>query len=109
MKVRMLVKLNGTDENPYRRHGLSQNPFPQRLTVDTAGAVPPAIAEEIALEATSLYQTQILHLQALGGEPVFSSAQIRTHLHGWSPAFVDLCCEKYKRGQMVEFWVEFEV
>ena len=86
--MKLLVELNGTDENPYHGLGLTQNPFPQ-------------IAEY-------RYTADVLHLQKLGGDPIPDMAYIRKHLEGWKPEFVDLCCEKFKKGELVKFTVEFD-
>lgn len=81
------VVLNGTEINPYKSWGVTQNPFPQ---------IPKAE-----------YTKQILHLQALGGEPIPDTDYIRNHLKGWSKEFVDLCCERFEKGKMVKFDVAF--
>lgn len=81
------VVLNGTNENPFHRFGLKQNPFPHI-----------AVAE---------YSPHILHLQALGGDPIPDVEYIRNHLKGWSQEFVDLCCNRFVKGQMVKFKAVF--
>lgn len=85
----MIIKvvLNGTDENPWHLYGLSQNPFPQIAKAEVSGL--------------------LLHLAALGGDPIPNVEYIRGYLKGWSDEFVELCCAKYEQGKMVEFHVEF--
>lgn len=85
--MRLLVALNGTDENPFHKLGLNQNPFPQ--------------------VADHRYIKQVVHLQALGGDPIKDEQQIRDHLKGWSDEFVELCCKNFKKGEYVRFTVEF--
>ena len=88
-KVRLEVCLNGTDENPYHKMGLTQNPFPQL-----------AVHEYAAAE---------LHLQKLGADPIPDTDYIRKHLEGWTDEFVDICCRMFKKGEYVTFTVEFDL
>ncbi len=81
------VRLNGLDKNPYANWGLKQNPFPQ-------------IADE-------KYSRHLLHLAALGGEPIPDQEFIRLWLKGWSDEFVNLCCKKFEKGKMITFDVTF--
>jgi hypothetical protein len=83
----LVVELNGTDENPYHRLGLTQNPFPQIAEYGLAGLC--------------------LKLQSLGGDPVPDETHIRGVLAGWGKDFVDLCCVQFKRGEYVRFTVSF--
>lgn len=85
--MKLKVELNGTSENPYHRWGLVQNPFPQIARAEFA--------------------SQCLHLQKLGAAPIPNTAYIRKHLQGWSPEFVELCCQKFKPGEYVTFTVNF--
>lgn len=89
MKYRLTVVLNGTNENPYHRLGLTQNPFPQI-----------AKYEWLASERC---------LAKLGGDPIPNEAYIRETLQRFSPEFVDLCCKKFQPGKLVRFDVEFNV
>jgi hypothetical protein len=82
------VELNGTDTNPYYRLGLCQNPFPQI--------------------ADAKYAAQCLHLQALGGDPIPDVEYIRKHLKGWKDEFVEICCQRFEKGKLVKFDVEFK-
>lgn len=83
----LLVQLNGTDENPYHKWGLRQNPFPQIARYETLGAV--------------------LNMQKLGGDPIPDVQYIRDTLRGYEPEFIELCCSRYKKGEYVQFKVEF--
>ena len=81
------VVLNGTNENPFHRMGLKQNPFPQIARYEVAA--------------------QCLHLQVLAGDPIPNTDFIRQHLKGWSQEFVDLLCQEFCPGVYVSFTVEF--
>jgi hypothetical protein len=85
--ITLRVALNGTDENPFHHMGLTQNPFPQLGRYE--------------------YDRQCLHLAALGGEPIPDADHIRKHLAGWEPEFVELCCERFRKGVYVTFDVEW--
>lgn len=88
-KVTLRVALNGTNENPYHKLGLTQNPFPQIATFEANGAC--------------------FHLAKLGADPIPNAHAIREHLRGWGTEFVDLCCERFKKGVYVVFYVEFPI
>ena len=81
------VVLNGTNENPYHKFGLKQNPFSQL--------------------ADARFDPYVLKLQSLGAEPIKDVQHIRKMLAGWSQEFVDLCCQKFEPGKMVRFKVSF--
>jgi hypothetical protein len=87
--VTIQIRLNGTNENPYHRLGLTCNPFPQL-----------AISEYAAAERA---------LQSLGADPIPDEQYIRDTLEAFPKEFVDLCVEKYKPGEMVDFLVTFEL
>jgi hypothetical protein len=87
-KIQFTVRLNGTNENPFHRLGLIQNPFPQ--------------------VAKSEYAPHLLHLARLGGVCIPDTDYIRRHLQGWSEEFVEGCCRRFRRGEMVEFDAYFE-
>jgi hypothetical protein len=36
-----------------------------------------------------------------------ASEHIREYLKGWSEEFIGLCCERFRRGEMVSFDVTF--
>lgn len=85
--MRITVRLNGTATNPYHRMGLTRNPFPQI-----------GLAEYDAAERA---------LAALAADPIPDTDHIRRVLAGFSPEFVDVCCLKYRPGEMVVFAVTF--
>lgn len=86
--MKLTIILNGTNENPFHKMGLKQNPFPQ-----------------LGMQE---YDAMCLHLQKLGADPIPDTSYIKNHLKGWSKEFVELCCEKFKKGEMIEFEVTFE-
>lgn len=86
--MRLTVHLNGTNENPWHKYGLTQNPFPQ-------------IAEY-------RYSAACLQMQALDGEPIKSLYDIHQRLRGWSEEFIELCCDAYIPGESVSFCTTFE-
>lgn len=81
------VALNGTDTNPFHKHGLSFNPFPQIAKYETLALV--------------------MNMQKLGGDPIPNVQYIRDTLKGCEPEFIELCCRMYKKGEMVKFKVQF--
>jgi hypothetical protein len=87
-RIEFTVRLNGTNENPYHKLGLLQNPFPQ--------------------VAKHEYSAQLLHLAKLGAVCIPDTNYIRRHLEGYSKEFVEECCRRFRRGEMVEFEVYFD-
>ena len=85
--MKLKVALNGTDTNPYMKMGFTQNPFPQ-------------VAKAELMHAMN-------QLNKLAAEPIPDTRYIRETLKGWSEEFVDLCVQKFKKGQYIEFTVEF--
>lgn len=85
--VRVTVRLNGTDENPYHRWGLTQNPFPQIARTEYA-----------ALDRL---------LNNLAAEPIRDEAHLRERMRGADQAFVDECCRRFRKGAIAEFVLEF--
>lgn len=83
--MKMVIRLNGTDENPFERYGLECNPFPIRNFSSSGSQA----------------------VQKLGGTPIPDEQYIRKILTGFTPEFVNLCVSQYRKGQMVEFVVEF--
>lgn len=83
--IMFTVRLNGTGTNPWHGLGLTQNPFPELARHEYAGP--------------------LLHLARLGGDPIPDVAFIREYLAGWSQEFIELCCERFRPGEMVEFKV----
>ena len=86
--MELRVELNGTDINPWHILGLSQNPIPQTLKYE--------------------YDRYALHVQALAGDPIPDTDYIRNHLKGWDPEFVELCCQKFRKGETVCFTVVWD-
>lgn len=89
--MRITVCLNGTAENPFHRHGLSQNPFPQTGRME--------------------YDRLCLRMQSLGGDPIphdTAEAYIRARLVGCSDEFVDLCVSQFRPGEYVQFDIAWE-
>lgn len=86
--MRIVVVLNGTDENPFHRWGLRQNPFPQL-----------GIAE---------YDKACLVVQSLGGDPIPNTDYIRERLEGFDPEFIELCCREFRKGETVRFSVYWD-
>lgn len=80
--MKLTVKLNGTDSNPFAQWGMTQNPFPQI--------------------ADYKYAAACLQLQKLGGDPIPNTDYIREVLEGFDPSFVDLCCAKFKLGEIAD-------
>lgn len=87
MKMLMKVALNGTNENPYHKYGLTQNPFPQLANAE--------------------YQSGCLRVQSLGGDPIPNVEYIREKLEGMTEEFIDLCCSQFRKGEYVTFMVSF--
>ena len=90
-QIRFAVSLNGTATNPWRKYGLTQNPFP-------------AVARHE-------YAAASLRMQSLGGDPIphdRAEQYIRERLTGFSEEFAALCVEKFKPGEYVTFTVTFE-
>lgn len=85
--MKLHVRLNGTSTNPFAKFGMLHNPFPQSGRMEFAH-----------------YELQV---QKLGGEPIPDTDYIREVLKGFSPEFVDLCCQLFRKGHMVKFDVEF--
>ena len=81
------VDLNGTDTNPFHKFGLTQNPFPQLGRME--------------------FDRYTLHLAKLGADPIPDTDYIRNHLRGWEPEFVDGCCARFKKGEMVTFFIHW--
>lgn len=84
----LIITLNGTDENPWEKCGLKQNPFPQ------LGWWESGPGEQ--------------RLAGLDGDPIPNTAYIRSHLAGYiSNELIDLCCQMFKKGERIRFRVEF--
>jgi hypothetical protein len=85
--VRIIVRLNGTNKNPYHALGFRCNPFPQV-----------AKTELMALQQ---------RLNELGGDPIKDENDLRNRLKGFEPAFIEGCVQRFKPGEMVTFTIEF--
>jgi hypothetical protein len=85
--MKLEVRLNGTDENPWHKMNLRMNPFPQIAKHELNGAM--------------------MQLNSLDGDPITGPDDIRNRLSGWSDEFVDRCIEQFKPGERVRFVVEF--
>lgn len=85
--AKFIVKLNGTDQNPWHKYGLKANPFPQVAKYEYVGAC--------------------MRMQSLGADPIPNVEYIRERLKGFSPEFVNVCCERFQKGRMVQFEVEY--
>jgi hypothetical protein len=86
--IRIKVQLNGTDENPFKTlYGLKQNPFPQ-------------IGEYKYRGLDNL-------LNNLAAEPIRDTDHLRERMKGASQEFIDGCCERFQKGKIVSFIIEF--
>ena len=82
------VRINGTDENPWLRMGLRQNPFPQVGKAE--------------------YDAGERMLNSLDAEPIKSPDDIRERLKGFDPEFIELCIKHYEPGKRTKFTVKWE-
>jgi hypothetical protein len=83
------VTLNGTDENPFLRYGMSRNPFP-------------AIPKVELSDANEL-------LADLAARPIRDLADLRERMIGRaSQEFIELCTERFRKGRTISFVVSFE-
>lgn len=85
--LRLVVKINGTDKNPWHKMGMKSNPFPQL-----------AIAE---------FDKAEMQVNSLDGDPITSPEDIRERLKGFSESFIQLCIDHYKPGERITFAVRF--
>ena len=82
--IKIVVKLNGTDKNPFEAMGLTQNPFP--------------------VIAKAEYESACLALQSLEGIPLLDELDIRKRLTGKVDEYIIMvCCIKFQPGKMSEF------
>lgn len=84
---RVEITLNGTDENPFLRFGLRQNPFPAipKMELSRANRI---IAD-------------------LHANPIKDEADLRQRLQGCPPEFIDGCCQRFHKGEMTSFMIEW--
>lgn len=85
--IQFKVRLNGTTVNPFHGLGLKQNPFPQV-----------GMAEYRALEYL---------LSKLSAEPIRDTTHLRELMEGADQAFIEGCCDRFQKGVIVEFTIEF--
>lgn len=85
--MRITVKLNGTDENPYAKYGLKCNPFPQ-IGLDEFRGANALLAD-------------------LAANPIKDLDDLRNRLKGCTGEFIDLCCQRFEKGKTVEFQIDF--
>jgi hypothetical protein len=81
------VRLNGTTTNPFHKMGLKCNPFPPIPKYE--------------------YVTANHILRDLGSEPITDLDNLRNRLKGCSAEFVELCCQQFEKGKMIEFQIRF--
>lgn len=85
MVNKLIVTLNGTDENPFEFYGLVCNPFPQGPMAE-------------AMQA----------LNSLGGPPIPNKEYIREVLKPYfTEEVIEHCCGKFRRGERVSFEVRW--
>ena len=87
MKVR--VRLNGTDTNPYERLGLQANPFP---------AIP---------KAEYGYANSVLREMDAQPFPTWEAMEAFLRRHQTTEEFIAVCKKEYRPGERVEFVVEW--
>lgn len=86
---RVRVTLNGTAENPYRRFGLTHNPFKQV----TAPFIPTWAVQLLA---------------DLESRPITDSSDLAARLEQCTPEFRRLCLSQFTPGQAVTFHITWE-
>lgn len=84
--MKVTVKLNGTDTNPFEAYGLARNPFPRLAT------------ENAAFDRL---------LAKLAADPIRDADHLRAVLTGCTAEFIDVCLAKYRKGEIVQFNVTF--
>ena len=83
----MVVRINGTDTNPWHRFGLTQNPFPQLGKAE--------------------YDAGERMLASLDGDPIKDADDIRTRLRGFDPAFIEGVVQRWRPGERTAFTMTF--
>jgi hypothetical protein len=84
--VKIRVRLNGTDSNPYHKMGLTRNPFP-------------VIPKAEFSAANDL-------LARLDAEPIESSTHLLELLRETTSEFQEVCLKYFQLGKHVSFLVE---
>jgi hypothetical protein len=87
--MKITVKINGTDENPWHKMNLKQNPFGQICKAE--------------------FDRAEQQLNSLDGDPVKSEEDIRNRLKGFDPTFVAGVIERWVPGERTEFIVDIPV
>lgn len=88
-RKKIIIRLNGTDKNPYHKLGFRMNPFPQ-------------IAKHELMPA-------MMAINKLGADPIPDTDYIRKVLKGLvSEELIDMCCAWFKKGEMTEFTVSWD-
>lgn len=83
--MKMVVRLNGTNGNPYHKMGLTMNPFPQHGQAE--------------------HNEMDMRIQALAGDPIKDTNDLKKRLAGFTQEFIDICLREFVPGKMVEFTV----
>jgi hypothetical protein len=81
--MQFTVRINGTNENPWHKFYLTQNPFPQIAKAE--------------------YDAHMQAINRLDGDPIKSTDDIESILKGFSREFIDECKKRYKPGERVKF------
>jgi hypothetical protein len=89
MSYKLIVRLNGTNENPWHIYNLRCNPFPQIAKYEF-------MAGQIALNE-------------LDGDPLTGPDDIRARLgNKVTDELIELCVQQFKPGERVEFEITFD-
>jgi hypothetical protein len=82
------MRLNGTDENPFHKMGLTQNPFPQIAKAE--------------------YMPQMHAINELAANPIKDVDDLRARMKDlFTDEFIEGCVARFKKGEYVEFEVSF--
>lgn len=85
--MKVTVRINGSNINPWSSMGMKANPFPQIPKAEFSGA------NEL--------------LRRLDSAPIKSEKQLREILVGCTPEFIDVCVRQYTPGKRISFDIEF--
>lgn len=82
--MKVTVRINGTNENPWHKFHLTMNPFPQIAKFEL--------------------HNHMMAINRLDGDPISSPEEIETILQqGFSKEFITLCKRQFRKGERVEF------